>query len=328
MLTGPIERLTAELDEIEKRLLSQLNSAFFVEQPVLLFGLRIRLAEIVSEALELELGATGGEGLLVGSGRGLSAPLSRKRVYPGRHPEPRSAQNCHRRTRATVGGPRNRMITDPILRASDIVLGYPGDDHNVLDHFDLELKQGEVVSILGPSGIGQIKPATDPGRPSASHRRLSLRARHAAGRPASARCDCLSGSRPPAMALARAKRRLRPELQASTSLVAIGNAPAVSIPPSARSACRKRDASFRISSPAAWRSEPRLPRAWARKPDILLLDEPFGALDEVTRSQMQQLLLKIVRDFQTAAVLITHDIDEALLVSDPLFSYLADIPPA
>src|SRR5262249_36222331 len=48
----------------------------------------------------------------------------------------------------------------------------------------------------------------------------------------------------------------------------------------------------------------------------LLLDEPFGALDEVTRLQMQHLLLKIVRDFGTASVLITHDIDEALLVSD------------
>jgi sulfate/thiosulfate transport system ATP-binding protein len=59
-----------------------------------------------------------------------------------------------------------------------------------------------------------------------------------------------------------------------------------------------------------------LARALAIEPSVLLLDEPFGALDEVTRAQMQHLLLKIVRDFQTAAVLITHDIDEALLVSD------------
>ena len=56
-----------------------------------------------------------------------------------------------------------------------------------------------------------------------------------------------------------------------------------------------------------------LARCLARKPEILLLDEPFGALDEVTRTEMQHLLLKIVRDFRTAAVLITHDIDEALL---------------
>jgi len=47
-----------------------------------------------------------------------------------------------------------------------------------------------------------------------------------------------------------------------------------------------------------------------------LLDEPFGALDEVTRADMQQLLLQLIATHNTAAVLITHDIDEALLLSD------------
>ncbi len=48
----------------------------------------------------------------------------------------------------------------------------------------------------------------------------------------------------------------------------------------------------------------------------MLLDEPFGALDEVIRAEMQALLVKVVGDYRTAAVLVTHDIDEALLVSD------------
>jgi len=47
-----------------------------------------------------------------------------------------------------------------------------------------------------------------------------------------------------------------------------------------------------------------------------MLDEPFGALDEITRADMQQLLLKVIAQHNTAAVLITHDIDEALLLSD------------
>lgn len=59
-----------------------------------------------------------------------------------------------------------------------------------------------------------------------------------------------------------------------------------------------------------------LARCIARQPSVLLLDEPFGALDEVTREAMQQLLLRVRDDFGTAAVLITHDIDEALRVSD------------
>ena len=59
-----------------------------------------------------------------------------------------------------------------------------------------------------------------------------------------------------------------------------------------------------------------LARCLARQPAVLLLDEPFGALDEVTRGEMQALLRKVVADFHTAAVLITHDIDEALLLAD------------
>ena len=54
----------------------------------------------------------------------------------------------------------------------------------------------------------------------------------------------------------------------------------------------------------------------ARQPAVLLLDEPFGALDEVTRAEMQTLLRKVVADVGAAALLITHDIDEALLLAD------------
>ncbi len=68
-----------------------------------------------------------------------------------------------------------------------------------------------------------------------------------------------------------------------------------------------------------------LARALAVEPRVLLLDEPFGALDEVTRADMQQLLLRLVAEQGTAAVLITHDIDEALLVSDRIL-LLGDHP--
>ena len=59
-----------------------------------------------------------------------------------------------------------------------------------------------------------------------------------------------------------------------------------------------------------------LARCVARQPEVILLDEPFGALDEVTRTAMQKLLLTLRNDLGTAAVLITHDIDEALQVAD------------
>ncbi len=68
-----------------------------------------------------------------------------------------------------------------------------------------------------------------------------------------------------------------------------------------------------------------LARCLARRPKVLLLDEPFGALDEVTRAEMQTLLLRVVADYRTATVLITHDIDEALLVADRVL-LLGDAP--
>jgi len=59
-----------------------------------------------------------------------------------------------------------------------------------------------------------------------------------------------------------------------------------------------------------------LARALVREPDLLLLDEPFSALDAITRLEMQKLLLEIVETRGIATLLVTHDIDEALLLAD------------
>lgn len=61
-----------------------------------------------------------------------------------------------------------------------------------------------------------------------------------------------------------------------------------------------------------------LARALARGPGILLLDEPFGALDALTRLTMQDLLLDIHRTEPATIVLVTHDVDEALALADTI----------
>jgi nitrate/nitrite transport system ATP-binding protein len=52
------------------------------------------------------------------------------------------------------------------------------------------------------------------------------------------------------------------------------------------------------------------------EPKVLLLDEPFGALDALTRAHLQDELLKIVSRTKSTVVMVTHDVDEAVLLSD------------
>lgn len=206
-------------------------------------------------------------------------------------------------------------IASPVLQASSISFRYPGAGSPTLEDFDLYLKPGEVVSVLGPSGVGKssllrmLGGLQQPSSGSVAIEGTPMRTAH------------------PRVAIAFQNPALLPWLTLESN-VAFGldfrHQPTLSV--ADRTARIKRaleevglaDARHHRTSALSGGMAQRasLARCLARQPKILLLDEPFGALDEITRAEMQVLLLKVVRDFGTAVVLITHDLDEALLVSD------------
>jgi nitrate/nitrite transport system ATP-binding protein len=57
-------------------------------------------------------------------------------------------------------------------------------------------------------------------------------------------------------------------------------------------------------------------RALSMEPKVLLMDEPFGALDALTRAHLQDELMRIVAATKATVVMVTHDVDEAVLLSD------------
>jgi sulfonate transport system ATP-binding protein len=197
------------------------------------------------------------------------------------------------------------------LRAVARTFATPSGPRPVLAGVDLRIAAGEVVAVIGPSGCGK-----------------STLLRQVAGLDAPdegsiALGDVPVGSYDARTAVAFQEPRLLPWRTLAQN-VALG------VPRgTGRAATREQVARLldlvglsgsaglrprQVSGGMAQRAS--LARALARRPGVLLLDEPFGALDALTRLRMQDLLLDVHARRPTTVLLVTHDVEEALYLAD------------
>jgi NitT/TauT family transport system ATP-binding protein len=213
------------------------------------------------------------------------------------------------------GGSAAPEVADVVLRVSGVTKRYPAHDGSTLtalDDVDLRIRRSEVVSLVGPSGCGKTtllkmmvglvtpdegsihlrdervekvphnigfvfqEPALMPWKTVHKNVDLALEAKH----------------------LSKAARKAAVEHYLElTGLGAFGDY-----------------APYQLSG--GMQRRVALARGLVGSPDVLMLDEPFVALDALTRSALQQELATIIHQTGTTTVFVTHDVDEAVFLSD------------
>jgi nitrate/nitrite transport system ATP-binding protein len=212
--------------------------------------------------------------------------------------------------------PTDRISNDgkPFLRIEGLEKTYPGNSEPVFDNINFGIGRGEFVCIIGHSGCGKTTILNVlAGLESASGGHVFMDEREVAG-PSLERGVVFQGhALMPWLSvrknIAFAVRSKWPDwstaevnAQVEKYVALVGLSAALDRKPSELSGGMKQ----RVG----------IARAFAIEPKMLLLDEPFGALDALTRGTIQDELLRICAETRQTVFMITHDVDEAVLLAD------------
>jgi NitT/TauT family transport system ATP-binding protein len=222
-------------------------------------------------------------------------------------------------------GKTNSMSTDtrpdapgarPILRLAGISFSYPGSRDFTVKNVSFEVREREIVALLGESGCGKSTLLNlAGGLLAADHGQVSFRGEKIS-------------STPPGISIVFQEACLLPWLNVAANVAFALSFRSLRLPRAERKK-RVSDVLREVGMEEAAEKYPAqlsggmaqrvaLARSLARRAELILLDEPFSSLDAITRVAMQELLLRIVFGHNSSALLVTHDLDEALLVADRL----------
>ena len=198
----------------------------------------------------------------------------------------------------------HRGLADPMIdtvNAAARIRGLTRDfgDRRVLDGLDLDIAPGEFVAMLGVSGTGKS---------------TLLRALAGLDRDVTGEIDV-----PGTVAVAFQEPRLLPwrRVLANVALgLRVPEPEAVARTRAGRGRPHQQGPGLAADPVRREAQRAALARALVREPDLLLLDEPFSALDALTRIAMHRLVLRLWQRHRPAVLLVTHDVDEALVLAD------------